>query len=69
MKLMNQAREYGADVYFSDKDLARRFGVGRATIWRWVRDQGFPEPVKLSPHCTRWRLDDVQAWEGQRGAA
>ncbi|PKQ00927.1 MAG: AlpA family transcriptional regulator [Alphaproteobacteria bacterium HGW-Alphaproteobacteria-13] len=55
-------------MYFSDRQLGERFNVSRVTIWRWARDPAvkFPEPVKLSPGCARWRLDDVEAWEAGR---
>jgi predicted DNA-binding transcriptional regulator AlpA len=53
-------------IYLRDTDLARRFNVHRATIWNWVREYGFPRPVKLTDSCTRWRASDVAAWEVQR---
>ena len=53
-------------IYLSDKQLAERFSVGRATIWRWIKDQNFPKPIKLSENCTRWRLSDVEQWETTR---
>ena len=56
-------------MYFSDKQLAERFGVTRSTIWRWARGGDFPQPVSLSPGCKRWRLSDVEAWEAAREAA
>lgn len=50
--------------YVSDKQLAARFGVSRPTIWRWLKsDPTFPRPFKLSPQCTRWRDDEIVAWE------
>ncbi len=53
-------------TYLSDTDLAARFGVVRQTIWRWVADGRFPKPIKLSTGCTRWRGEDVEAWEASR---
>jgi prophage regulatory protein len=50
-------------IYVSDRDLAARFKNSRASIWRWVRTRGFPEPVKFTPGCTRWRLADIEKWE------
>ncbi|MDN6320678.1 MAG: AlpA family phage regulatory protein [Marinobacter sp.] len=52
--------------YLSDKDLAKRYGVARATPWRWVQAGVFPAPVKLSPNCTRWKLADIEAWEAKQ---
>ncbi len=50
-------------VYFTDKQVAERFGVACETIWRW-RDKGdFPKSYKLGPNMTRWRLSEVEEWE------
>jgi len=53
-------------AYVNDATLAQHFGVNKATIWNWVRRNGFPKPIKLSPQITRWKLEDVQAWEAAR---
>ncbi|MDR5890296.1 MULTISPECIES: helix-turn-helix transcriptional regulator [Halomonas] len=53
--------------YLSDKYVAGRYGVSRATIWRWAQSGRFPKPVKLSPGCTRWRASDLEQWETQQG--
>ncbi len=51
-------------VYLTDVQVAARYGVHRATPWRWVKtDLSFPKPVKLSAQCSRWRLSDIEAWE------
>lgn len=51
--------------YASDTQLAARYDVSRATIWRWVREGRLPAPVKLTPGCSRWRLSAViEALEG-----
>lgn len=56
-------------TYLSDTQVAARFSVSRATVWRWIRSSEFPQPVKLSPGCTRWRLADVEKWETALGGA
>ena len=58
-------------LYVSDRDLAKRYGVSRTTPWDWARlKPDFPQPVKLSERITRWRLDEIEAWEAaQRPAA
>lgn len=50
-------------LFLQDRDVALRYGVSRLTIWKWLRDNSFPQPIKLSPGCTRWRLTDLEAWE------
>lgn len=54
-------------VYAQDTQLAARYSVSRATIWRWAATGRLPKPIKLSPGCTRWKLSDLEAFE--RGAA
>jgi len=53
-------------MYLKDKQVAERFGVTRPTVWRWMHNGDFPEPVRLTKGCTRWRLSDVEAWEAAR---
>ena len=48
--------------YLSDKHLAERYDVARATIWRWAREGKFPLPVKING-ATRWKISEVEAWE------
>ena len=53
-------------VYLSDKQLAERYGVARATVWRWIRTSDFPKPRKITPGCSRWPISDVVTWESQK---
>jgi len=53
-----------AETYLSDRQLGARHGVHRTTPWTWAKTKpGFPQPVKLSERCTRWRLSEIEAWE------
>lgn len=60
-----------SSLFVSDKQLAERYGVHRATIWRWASDpdSGFPGPVRLSQSCTRWSMGQVLEWEEAKGVA
>jgi prophage regulatory protein len=40
--------------------------VSRTTIWRWVRENKFPQPIRLSSGISVWRLDDIYRWIDQR---
>lgn len=55
-------------TYYRDVQLAKRFGVDRTTIWRWVRLNEFPQPVRLSKGCTRWREEDIALWSREKNA-
>lgn len=50
--------------YITDIFLAKRYGVSRQLVWKWVRtNPNFPKPIKLSPGCTRWIMADIEEWE------
>jgi prophage regulatory protein len=40
--------------------------VSRATIWRWVQENKFPQPIRLSSGICVWRLSDIERWIEQR---
>lgn len=54
--------------YVSVTQLARRYGVDRSTVWRWVskKDSTFPQPVRFSDQCTRWKLDEIEQYDAER---
>ncbi|MFD1208661.1 helix-turn-helix transcriptional regulator [Modicisalibacter tunisiensis] len=59
-----------ARTFLTAKQVAARYDVGVATIWRWSRDRDdFPKPKKLGDNCTRWRLSDLEHWEDEREVA
>ncbi len=54
--------------YVSDSQLAERYSVSRATIWRWANRGLLPKPQQLSPGCTRWKLDEIEQLDATREA-
>lgn len=40
--------------------------VSRPTIYRWIKTEGFPKPIKLSPSCSVWNVTEVQSWIDSR---
>lgn len=53
-------------TYYTDKQVANRYGVSRTTPWRWVKEENFPKPRKISKGCTRWLLSDIELWESSQ---
>ena len=35
--------------------------VSKSTWWAGVKSGRYPKPVKLSPRCTAWRVEDIRA--------
>ncbi len=36
--------------------------VGRSTWWAGVKSGIYPQPIKLSPKVTVWRVEDIRAY-------
>lgn len=44
------------------KEVQRRTGLSRPTLYRLVKDHKFPRPVRLMTHSVAWRQHEVDAW-------
>jgi predicted DNA-binding transcriptional regulator AlpA len=42
------------------KDIQKFIPVSPSTWWKGVREGVYPQPVKLSPRTTAWRVDDIR---------
>lgn len=65
----NQKMADGRDepAYLSARQLAKRYSVSIATIWRWAKTtDGFPKPIELTPGTTRWAVVDLLVFEQRR---
>lgn len=59
------AQDLSNIVYYSDRDLARRYACHQMTIWKWARQGRLPKPIKISDNTTRWRSDQIFAHEAK----
>ena len=48
--------------------VAGLLGCSKSTIWRNVRAGNLPQPVKLTPSVTGWRVGDLRAALAQRSS-
>lgn len=44
------------------RDVARKTSLHRATIYRLIKRDEFPRPLKLSPGRVGWREDEISDW-------
>lgn len=47
------------DQLLTVKQVAERFTVSVATVWRLAKANKIPQPVKIG-HSVRWRSSDIQ---------
>src|SRR3546814_12233175 len=43
-------------------ELTRRLGIARSTVYKMMKERGFPRPVKLTGRVVAWRVVDVVAY-------
>ena len=56
--------------FLTDKQVSDRYEVSRGTVWRWTRTvEDFPTPVIIGENSTRWKLEELIAWEESRDRA
>jgi predicted DNA-binding transcriptional regulator AlpA len=65
---MNQLNTIDQKVKIDPMRITMLGGVNRSTVYRWIKTQGFPKPIKLSPSCSVWSISKVEAWLESREA-
>jgi predicted DNA-binding transcriptional regulator AlpA len=55
-------------AYLTIGQVRERFGVSAMWVHRYMKQHGFPAPIKFGgPTSARhWRLADIQKWERER---
>ncbi|PSL09978.1 AlpA family transcriptional regulator [Marinobacterium halophilum] len=43
-------------------ELEQLISISESTIYKLVKKGLFPEQVRISTRCVRWRLSEVQEW-------
>ncbi len=54
------------DVLLTRREVERRTGLSRSTIYRKMSDGTFPVPLKVSDRAVRWRESDIRAYVDSR---
>lgn len=42
--------------------LEAKIGFKHSTIYKWISEQGFPQPVPLGPRAVGWLEHEVDRW-------
>ena len=48
------------------REVVKRVGLSRTTLWRMVKSGNFPPPVVLGQNSIGWRSGDIEIWEANR---
>jgi len=52
--------ELPATGFLRLKEVQKFIPVSTSTWWKGVREGTYPQPVKLSPRTTAWRVGDIK---------
>lgn len=50
-----------ATTLLNVRDVCKRLGVCRSTLYKGIRDGRIPAPVHVTPTAPRWREDELAA--------
>ncbi len=48
------------------KQVEARTGLPRSTMYAWIAEGNFPEPVSLGPRAVAWLESEIEEWIGSR---
>jgi predicted DNA-binding transcriptional regulator AlpA len=56
--------------YLTIGQVRERFGVSDMWVYRYMRDHGFPKPVRFGGKTSarHWLLSDIEQWERDRSS-
>jgi len=55
-------------VFLRRRQVEKRTGLGRSSLYKLISDGLFPKPVKLGPRTAAWVESEVDAWAAERVA-
>lgn len=50
------------DQLLRRRDVERICAISRATLYRYIKKNVFPRPIRIGSGSVRWRLSDVVKW-------
>ncbi|PRY06140.1 AlpA family transcriptional regulator [Paraburkholderia sp. BL25I1N1] len=51
------------------KEVVKKIGLCRATIYAMIGRGEFPRPIRIGERATGWRESELEAWLANRSAA
>ncbi|KXV69138.1 hypothetical protein AD952_14500 [Acetobacter cerevisiae] len=54
--------------FLTATEVTQRLKVGKSTLYRKIRNEGFPKPIQMGLRCARWSEEAISNWlEEQKG--
>lgn len=60
--MAKQDQTHSIPTILRRREVERRTGLSRSSIYALVADGSFPEPIKLSKHAVGWIETEINSW-------
>ena len=57
------------DKLLTRPEVESRCRISRSALYRLMRENDFPEPIKIGPRAVRWRESEIEAYIDSRPRA
>lgn len=51
-----------SDKLMRISEVCKWLNVSKSTIYKWVKEDRFPQPIILGDHASRWLESDITVW-------
>jgi prophage regulatory protein len=51
------------------RDLTSDYGLSPATVYRWISEGSFPQPIRLGRNSVAWKGEEIEEWVRSRPRA
>jgi predicted DNA-binding transcriptional regulator AlpA len=65
--MANAIQQLPETGYVRLPSILRVFPVSRSTWWEGVRQKRYPQPIKLGPRITAWKVEEIHAFLAAQG--
>lgn len=47
-------------------DVVKQTGLSKSSLYRMMKEEKFPQPIRLTEYATGWLLSDICQWKRER---
>ncbi len=52
-----------APMLLALRELCELLSISRSSIYKWLSEGDFPQPIRIGGRSIRWRVEDIEAWK------
>ncbi|MFC0323994.1 helix-turn-helix transcriptional regulator [Gallibacterium melopsittaci] len=56
------------DSLINKQTVSMKVGFGKTKLAEMIKNNQFPQPIRFSQNCIRWRLSEVNQWIEEQAA-